>query len=124
MQRPTLRRPRVFLATRIFTAVTRTDDLGTFEWHALTSGPLGSRKICPMSRFSSSRRVIALDNVTEPLELARKAGAEPVNDEDKDVQEKLRAMSRAAVPTIVLTRSEWKRMGKPSMPSMTGSRRR
>ena len=35
-------------------------------------------------------RVIALENVPERLELARQGGAEILNDEDKEVQEKLR----------------------------------
>ena len=43
-------------------------------------------------------RVIALDNVPERLELARKAGAEILDDEDKEVQEKLRDMTAGRGP--------------------------
>jgi threonine dehydrogenase-like Zn-dependent dehydrogenase len=43
-------------------------------------------------------RVIALDNVPERLALAQECGAETLNDEDKDVQEKLRAMTSGRGP--------------------------
>jgi threonine dehydrogenase-like Zn-dependent dehydrogenase len=42
--------------------------------------------------------VIALDNVPERLALAREAGAETLNDEDKDVQEILREMTSGRGP--------------------------
>lgn len=55
-------------------------------------GPVGQFAI--RSAFLlGAERVIALDNVPERLEMARQAGAETLNDEDKDVQEKLREMT-------------------------------
>ena len=42
--------------------------------------------------------MIALDNVDERLELARKGGAETLNDEEKDVQERLRSMTSGRGP--------------------------
>ncbi len=45
-----------------------------------------------------AERVIALDNVPERLQMANQAGAETLNDEDKDVQEKLREMTKSRGP--------------------------
>jgi threonine dehydrogenase-like Zn-dependent dehydrogenase len=60
-------------------------------------GPVGQFAI--RSAFLlGAERVIALDNVPERLELARKAGAEVLNDEDKDVQEKLKEMTNGRGP--------------------------
>ena len=60
-------------------------------------GPVGQFAI--RSAFLlGARRVIALDNVPERLEMARSGGAEPLNDEDKEVQDKLRDMTDGRGP--------------------------
>lgn len=60
-------------------------------------GPVGQFAI--RSAFlSGAGRVIALDNVLERLGMAREAGAETLNDEDKDVQERLRDMTGGRGP--------------------------
>jgi len=60
-------------------------------------GPVGQFAI--RSAFLlGAERVIALDNIPERLEMARQAGAETLNDEDKDVQEKLREMTAGRGP--------------------------
>ena len=60
-------------------------------------GPVGQFAIRSAFLLGAGR-VIALDNVPERLELARKGGAETLNDEDKDVQEKLRSMTSGRGP--------------------------
>src|SRR6201986_2550643 len=60
-------------------------------------GPVGQFAIRSAFLLGAGR-VIALDNVSERLELARKAGAETLNDEDQGVQEKLRAMTSGRGP--------------------------
>jgi threonine dehydrogenase-like Zn-dependent dehydrogenase len=60
-------------------------------------GPVGQFAI-RSSFLLGAGRVIALDNVPERLALAQKGGAEILNDEDKDVQEKLRAMTSGRGP--------------------------
>jgi threonine dehydrogenase-like Zn-dependent dehydrogenase len=60
-------------------------------------GPVGQFAIRSAFLLGAGR-VIALDNVPERLELARKAGAETLDDEDKEVQEKLRAMTNGRGP--------------------------
>jgi threonine dehydrogenase-like Zn-dependent dehydrogenase len=60
-------------------------------------GPVGQFAIRSAFLLGAGR-VIALDNIPERLELARKSGAETLNDEDKDVQEKLRAMTSGRGP--------------------------
>ncbi len=52
-------------------------------------GPVGQFAIRSAFLLGAGR-VIALDNVPERLEMANRGGAEVLNDEDKDVQEKLR----------------------------------
>ncbi len=60
-------------------------------------GPVGQFAI--RSAFIlGAGRVIALDNVPERLELAKAAGAEVLNDDDSDVQEKLRNMTDGRGP--------------------------
>ena len=58
------------------------------------------RAVRHSQRFPARRRPrnCSPDNVPERLELARKGGAETLNDEDKDVQEKLRAMTSGRGP--------------------------
>lgn len=60
-------------------------------------GPVGQFAIRSAFLLGAGR-VIALDNVPERLDLARKGGAETLNDEDKDVQEKLRSMTSGRGP--------------------------
>lgn len=60
-------------------------------------GPVGQFAIRSAFLLGAGR-VIALDNVPERLELARKAGAETLEDEDKDVQDKLREMTGGRGP--------------------------
>ena len=60
-------------------------------------GPVGQFAIRSAFLLGAGR-VIALDNVPERLALARKAGAETLNDEDSDVQEQLRAMTSGRGP--------------------------
>ena len=60
-------------------------------------GPVGQFAIRSAFLLGAGR-VIALDNVPERLEMARQAGAETLNDEDKDVQEKLREMTAGRGP--------------------------
>jgi threonine dehydrogenase-like Zn-dependent dehydrogenase len=60
-------------------------------------GPVGQFAIRSAFLLGAGR-VIALDNVPERLELARKGGAETLNDEDDDVQEKLRSMTSGRGP--------------------------
>jgi len=60
-------------------------------------GPVGQFAIRSAFLLGAGR-VIALDNVPGRLELARKGGAETLDDEDKDVQEKLRAMTSGRGP--------------------------
>ena len=60
-------------------------------------GPVGQFAIRSAFLLGAGR-VIALDNVPERLELARKGGAETLDDEDKDVQEKLRDMTGGRGP--------------------------
>lgn len=60
-------------------------------------GPVGQFAIRSAFLLGAGR-VIALDNVPERLEMARKSGAETLNDEDKDVQEKLREMTGGQGP--------------------------
>ncbi|HEX4426227.1 MAG TPA: alcohol dehydrogenase catalytic domain-containing protein, partial [Terriglobales bacterium] len=60
-------------------------------------GPVGQFAIRSAFLLGAGR-VIALDNVPQRLDLARKAGAETLDDEDKDVQEKLRAMTSGRGP--------------------------
>lgn len=60
-------------------------------------GPVGQFAI--QSAFLlGAGRVIALDNVPERLEMARQGGAETLDDEDKEVQEKLREMTGGRGP--------------------------
>lgn len=60
-------------------------------------GPVGQFAIRSAFLLGAGR-VIALDNVPERLGLAREAGAETLDDEDKDVQEKLREMTGGRGP--------------------------
>jgi threonine dehydrogenase-like Zn-dependent dehydrogenase len=60
-------------------------------------GPVGQFAIRSAFLLGAGR-VIALDNVPERLEMARAGGAETLNDEDKDVQEKLREMTSGRGP--------------------------
>jgi threonine dehydrogenase-like Zn-dependent dehydrogenase len=60
-------------------------------------GPVGQFAI-RSALLLGAGRVIALDNVPERLEMARQGGAETLNDEDKEVQEKLRAMTDGRGP--------------------------
>jgi threonine dehydrogenase-like Zn-dependent dehydrogenase len=60
-------------------------------------GPVGQFAIRSAFLLGAGR-VIALDNVPERLEMARKGGAETLNDEDKEVQEKLRDMTGGRGP--------------------------
>jgi threonine dehydrogenase-like Zn-dependent dehydrogenase len=60
-------------------------------------GPVGQFAIRSAFLLGAGR-VIALDNVPERLELARKGGAETLDDEDKEVQEKLRDMTNGRGP--------------------------
>jgi threonine dehydrogenase-like Zn-dependent dehydrogenase len=60
-------------------------------------GPVGQFAIRSAFLLGAGR-VIALDNVPERLEMARKGGAETLDDEDKDVQEKLRDMTGGRGP--------------------------
>lgn len=60
-------------------------------------GPVGQFAIRSAFLLGAGR-VIALDNVPERLELARKGGAETLDDEDKEVQEKLRDMTGGRGP--------------------------
>ena len=60
-------------------------------------GPVGQFAIRSAFLLGAGR-VIALDNVPERLELARKGGAETLEDEDKEVQEKLRDMTGGRGP--------------------------
>jgi threonine dehydrogenase-like Zn-dependent dehydrogenase len=60
-------------------------------------GPVGQFAIRSAFLLGAGR-VIALDNVPERLEMARKGGAETLDDEDKDVQEKLRDMTNGRGP--------------------------
>jgi len=60
-------------------------------------GPVGQFAI--RSAFLlGAERVIALDNLPERLEMARQGGAETLKDEDKEVQEKLRDMTKGRGP--------------------------
>jgi threonine dehydrogenase-like Zn-dependent dehydrogenase len=60
-------------------------------------GPVGQFAIRSAFLLGAGR-VIALDNVPSRLEMARKAGAETLDDEDKHVQEKLRDMTNGRGP--------------------------
>jgi threonine dehydrogenase-like Zn-dependent dehydrogenase len=60
-------------------------------------GPVGQFAIRSAFLLGADR-VIALDNVPERLEMARAGGAEILNDEDKEVQEKLREMTGGRGP--------------------------
>jgi threonine dehydrogenase-like Zn-dependent dehydrogenase len=60
-------------------------------------GPVGQFAIRSAFLLGAGR-VLALDNVPERLTLAEQAGAEVLNDEDKEVQEKLRAMTNGRGP--------------------------
>jgi threonine dehydrogenase-like Zn-dependent dehydrogenase len=60
-------------------------------------GPVGQFAIRSAFLLGAGR-IIALDNVPERLELARQAGAETLDDEDKEVQEKLRDMTGGRGP--------------------------
>jgi threonine dehydrogenase-like Zn-dependent dehydrogenase len=60
-------------------------------------GPVGQFAIRSAFLLGAAR-VIALDNVPERLEMARKGGAETLDDEDKEVQEKLRDMTGGRGP--------------------------
>jgi len=60
-------------------------------------GPVGQFAIRSAFLLGAGR-VIALDNVPERLELARKGGAETLIDDDRDVQEKLREMTSGRGP--------------------------
>jgi threonine dehydrogenase-like Zn-dependent dehydrogenase len=60
-------------------------------------GPVGQFAIRSAFLLGAAR-VIALDNVSERLEMARSGGAETLNDEDKEVQEKLRDMTDGRGP--------------------------
>jgi threonine dehydrogenase-like Zn-dependent dehydrogenase len=60
-------------------------------------GPVGQFAIRSAFLLGAGR-VIALDNVPERLEMARQGGAETLDDEDKDVQEKLREMTGGRGP--------------------------
>jgi threonine dehydrogenase-like Zn-dependent dehydrogenase len=60
-------------------------------------GPVGQFAIRSAFLLGAGR-VIALDNVPERLELARQGGAETLDDEDKEVQEKLREMTNGRGP--------------------------
>jgi len=60
-------------------------------------GPVGQFAIRSAFLLGAGR-VIALDNVPERLAMARAAGAETLDDEDKEVQEKLRDMTNGRGP--------------------------
>jgi threonine dehydrogenase-like Zn-dependent dehydrogenase len=60
-------------------------------------GPVGQFAIRSAFLLGAGR-VIALDNVPERLEMARMGGAETLDDEDKDVQEKLREITGGRGP--------------------------
>jgi threonine dehydrogenase-like Zn-dependent dehydrogenase len=60
-------------------------------------GPVGQFAIRSAFLLGADR-VIALDNVPERLEMARQGGAEVLNDEDKEVQEKLVDMTAGRGP--------------------------
>jgi threonine dehydrogenase-like Zn-dependent dehydrogenase len=60
-------------------------------------GPVGQFAIRSAFLLGAGR-VIALDNVPDRLEMARTGGAEPLNDEDTEVQEKLRDMTGGRGP--------------------------
>ncbi len=60
-------------------------------------GPVGQFAIRSAFLLGAGR-VIALDNVPERLEMARQGGAETLNDEDDEVQEKLRDMTDGRGP--------------------------
>jgi threonine dehydrogenase-like Zn-dependent dehydrogenase len=60
-------------------------------------GPVGQFAIRSAFLLGAGR-VIALDNVPERLEMAREGGAETLDDEDKEVQEKLRDMTAGRGP--------------------------
>ncbi len=60
-------------------------------------GPVGQFAIRSAFLLGAGR-VLALNNVPERLELARQGGAETLNDEDKDVQEKLRDLTKGRGP--------------------------
>ena len=68
-------------------------------------GPVGQFAIRSAFLLGAGR-VIALDNVPERLEMAGSAGAEVLNDEDSDVQEKLRDMTDGRGPRP-LHRRRW-----------------
>jgi len=60
-------------------------------------GPVGQFAIRSAFLLGAGR-VIAMDNVPERLEMARQGGAETLDDEDKDIQEKLRDMTNGRGP--------------------------
>jgi threonine dehydrogenase-like Zn-dependent dehydrogenase len=60
-------------------------------------GPVGQFAIRSCFLLGAAR-VIALDNVPERMALARAAGAETLNDEDEDVQERITAMTDGRGP--------------------------
>jgi len=60
-------------------------------------GPVGQFAIRSAFLLGAGR-VIALDNVPERMEMARSAGAETLNDEDSEVQEKLREITGGRGP--------------------------
>jgi threonine dehydrogenase-like Zn-dependent dehydrogenase len=60
-------------------------------------GPVGQFAIRSAFLLGAGR-VIALDTVPERLEMARQGGAETLDDEDKEVQEKLRDMTKGRGP--------------------------
>ena len=60
-------------------------------------GPVGQFAIRSAFLLGAGR-VIALDNVPERLEMARQSGAETLDDEDSEVQEKLRDMTGGRGP--------------------------
>jgi threonine dehydrogenase-like Zn-dependent dehydrogenase len=60
-------------------------------------GPVGQFAIRSAFLLSAGR-VIAMDNVSERLEMARAGGAEVLNDEDKDLQDKLKEMTGGRGP--------------------------
>jgi threonine dehydrogenase-like Zn-dependent dehydrogenase len=60
-------------------------------------GPVGQFAIRSAFLLGAGR-VIALDNIPERMEMARQGGAETLDDEDKEVQEKLRDMTGGRGP--------------------------
>jgi len=81
-------------------------------------GPVGQFAI--RSAFLlGAKRVIAIDNVPERLELARKSGAEVLNDDEKSSSKGSKISPMAKVRITASTPSAWKPTATPSMPFTT-----